>query len=330
MKMSVNPGRTDAPVVSLHPTTQSNGLDEAAHPSEAARHYTAAYGLALVPIPSINGNPTKGPTGKGWNDPANVITDPDAAARYWAEHPDHNMGALLEDSRIVSFDVDGLDATRHICAELGFVYEAMLEGALRIQGRDGRDKALFAAPEGAALGAHKLVWPARTRDEKPITVFELRAGRVQDVLPPSIHPDTGKPYIWRVKPNGGFPPLPAELWELWRNWPSYFDMLAELCPWAESKPKPSPKRGREGVSIIAAYNQAHDVRELLGAHGYKPKGKQRWLAPGSESGMPGVRLLGDGRVYSSHASDPLNDGHAHDGGSVQFVQKVTVGKQAMA
>lgn len=56
---------------------------------------------------------------------------------------------------------------------------------------------------------------------------------------------------------------------------------------------------------------------ILRDHGYKPVG-ERWLAPGSTSGMAGVVILkgedGRERTFSHHspASDPLSDGHAHD------------------
>ena len=45
------------------------------------------------------------------------------------------------------------------------------------------------------------------RKKKEITVLEFRCGTadgltVQDVLPPSMHPDTGMPYRWGGKVTG--------------------------------------------------------------------------------------------------------------------------------
>jgi uncharacterized protein DUF3987 len=68
--------------------------------------------------------------------------------------------------------------------------------------------------------------------------------------------------------------------------------------------------------VIQAFNQAHDVRELLKKHGYKPKGNDRFIAPGSTSGLASVKIFEDERVYSHHGSDPLADGHSHDAFSV--------------
>ncbi|RUQ34971.1 MAG: hypothetical protein EKK69_15200, partial [Candidatus Competibacteraceae bacterium] len=72
--------------------------------------------------------------------------------------------------------------------------------------------------------------------------------------------------------------------------------------------------GRTG-SVIQAFNAAHDIAALLSQHGYRAKGRRRWIWAGSTTGLPGVRLLPDStpeRIYSSHGGDPLNDGHAHD------------------
>jgi putative DNA primase/helicase len=67
------------------------------------------------------------------------------------------------------------------------------------------------------------------------------------------------------------------------------------------------------VGVIDAFNAAHDVGSILEHHGYKPKGGNRWLWPGSTTGLAGVRLLpGSDRIYSSHGDDPLADTHAHD------------------
>jgi putative DNA primase/helicase len=63
--------------------------------------------------------------------------------------------------------------------------------------------------------------------------------------------------------------------------------------------------------VIAAFNRARPVEELLADHGYTRRGK-RWSSPTSSSGLAGVVVLDDGRVYSHHASDLLAGDHAHD------------------
>ena len=69
------------------------------------------------------------------------------------------------------------------------------------------------------------------------------------------------------------------------------------------------------VSPIAAFNDAHDVRSILKAHGYRESGK-KFVAPTSQSGMAGVVVLagqdGRERVFSHHSNDALSDDLAHD------------------
>lgn len=73
------------------------------------------------------------------------------------------------------------------------------------------------------------------------------------------------------------------------------------------------RHGGQSGNVIQAFSAAHDVGLLLEQHGYRRKGRNRWIWPGSTTGMPGVRMLPESeRIYSSHNGDPLNDGHAHD------------------
>lgn len=61
------------------------------------------------------------------------------------------------------------------------------------------------------------------RKKKQITVLEFRCGTadrltMQDVLPPSIHPDTGLPYRWGGKGDWhSIPEIPAALLVVWQQ-----------------------------------------------------------------------------------------------------------------
>jgi hypothetical protein len=82
---------------------------------------------------------------------------------------------------------------------------------------------------------------------------------------------------------------------------------------AHASAEPPPRAGRLGASVIKAFNDAHDVATIIEQHGYKKAGANRWLWPGSTTGMPGVRMLPDsGRLFSSHSGDPLHGDHSHD------------------
>lgn len=318
----------------------------AASISDWASHYISQYGLALVPIPPGK----KGPTGEAWNQPGGYFTDAEEAKSFWQKNPKHNIGAVLGPGRVCSLDVDDVQWTRHVLFnEQGLDLDAMALVFPTVVGNPARFRILFRVPAGLDLTRHSLTWPnekdpdgslfkaatarvteaRKAKDKvaeaaakaladtfKKFTVFELRAGLVQDVLPPSIHPDTGKPYTWRTPPGEALPELTPELLAIWQNWDA-FKRDAELsCPWrpvpkkAAKKPAEKRKATGGGASVIAQFNQAHDVEHLLEAHGYERKGG-KYLCPHSSTGLPGITVK-EGRVYSHHASDPLANGHQND------------------
>ncbi|MGH9892444.1 MAG: bifunctional DNA primase/polymerase, partial [bacterium] len=272
-----------------------------------AVRYISKYALALVPIPPGH----KAPLHQSWNQRGGYVTDAGEARQRWDQLPDHGIGAVLSPSGICSIDVDSPEHAVPTLRELGIDLDALRKSAPTIQGNPSRYRLMFRAPPGVVLGRKALVWPAR-QTEKPITLFELRAGDIQDVLPPTIHPETGQPYRWLTPPNSEFPPLPQALLELWQNWDSYRPELEAMCPWGSHgfNPEPAARGAGARPNVIAAFNQARSVEDLLAKHGYIQRGK-RWISPTSSSGLAGVVVL-DGRVYSHHASDPLADGHAHD------------------
>lgn len=268
-------------------------------------NYYHGLGWRLCAIPQG----TKGPREAGW--PERDVED-----SYWLARPADGMGAILGPSGLVSLDLDDLPAARMALAAVGLDLDSLLAGALLVRGNPERLRALFAAPAGD-LGRKALAWPPRAEGGKPVTVFELRAGPVQDCLPPTLHPGTGRPYEWLRSPQdvAALPGLPETLLELWQGWEGWKPALSAACPWA---PPPAP-RGRiwtppagAGVSVIDAFNNAHDAAAILAAHGYRAKGEGRWIAPSSASGLAGVVRLETGKIYSHHGSDPLADGHSHD------------------
>jgi len=264
---------------------------------------------------------TKGPKTPGWNKTGAFIDTREAAISSFNRNPENGIGLIHGPSGTCAIDIDDVECFMRILAEFAIDGEALLAGAPRIIGREGRDKAIFRVPENFELGRRSLAWPAMTSGGKPITVFELRAGDVQDVLPPTIHPDTHQPYRWRTgtEPFGReIPMLPAQLLAIWQAWDSFKPQLMAICPWApkdSARLTPAPRVhavSADHGNVIGQFNQAHDLRAMLEAHGYQRRGK-RYLAPTSSTMLAGVVVFEDGaHCYSHHASDPLNDGHAHD------------------
>jgi len=280
-----------------------------------AKRYIEAFGLCLVKIDPRE----KFPKGQAWNLPGGYFTDAAEAAEFWTRHPQHNMGVVLGPSGVCSLDVDDVPATRQVLDDLlGLDVDAMADSLPTVVGNPARFRIMFRAPAGFELGRKALSWPTNGGDpKKRFTVFELRHGLVQDVLPPSIHPDTGKPYTWRTAPDAakGLPELPEELRAIWQNWDIFKRDAEAACPWAQkaepvASRKPAAAAPRSGDSVIEAFNRATDVEQLLSAHGYKRRGK-KWLYAASSTGLPGITVT-EGRVYSHHAADPLANGHQND------------------
>ncbi|SEI99418.1 putative DNA primase/helicase [Azotobacter beijerinckii] len=280
-----------------------------------ARRYIETFGLGLVPIEPGE----KAPKGKGWNQPGGYFTDAEVAEAFWQRHPQHNMGVVLGPSRVCSLDVDDMECTRQVLWDLLEVdLDALVAAYPTVVGNPARCRIMFRVPDGVELGRHALAWPDREDSKKRFTVLEFRAGPVQDVLPPSIHPGTGRPYTWRTPPSAaGLPELPLALLQAWQRWDIFKRDAEAACPWAardESRPSRKAEPGGQGrsggESVIEAFCRAHEVESLLERHGYKRRGK-KWLYAASSTGLPGITVT-EGRVYSHHAADPLANGHQND------------------
>jgi hypothetical protein len=272
--------------------------------------YCSRLSWYLVTIPAGS----KGPTKFGWQKPEQALSDPDAAREYYEQNPTHNVGLLHGASKTCAVDIDNVEHTKIIFEELGIDFSELMQSAPQIIGRENRGKLIFKAPDD--LGTHKISWPVKDDPRKTEVVFELRAGATQDVLPPSIHPDTGRPYEWAGRSIfDGLPDLPPQLLTLWREWDKFRPQLQDICPWkrkVEFQPTKKPRPKGDSTSVIDKFNDAHDMHTLLVQYGYKPTSRGRYLSPNSTSGLAGVKLFEDGRAYSHHASDPFDSAHSFD------------------
>jgi hypothetical protein len=274
----------------------------------SVRHYTE-LGWALVTIPAGS----KAPTALGWQQPERALRQPDDAERYYTANPTHNVGLLHAASGTCAIDIDHLEWSRMAFAAMGVDIDAILAKAPRIIGRPGRGKAIFRAHRDD-LKTHKIAWP--NPDGRGSTVvFEFRACGSQDVLPPSIHPDTQEPYQWDGPSYADLPMLPEPLQIMWEQWDKFRVQLLDACPWKTKPQLQAPLRKRiqsEAISVIDAYNAAHAMAQLLPQFGYRQTAKDRFLSPNSKSGLAGVILFEDGTAYSHHGSDPFDSAHSFD------------------
>lgn len=181
--------------------------------------YTS-LGWHLVPIPPGQ----KCPTVKGWNEAENCITDSGRIPEGW------NIGLAHAYSGTAAIDIDVLaDATAYLASH-GIDLNALLNApdAVRIEsGREGRTKLLYALPFGLPIASKKMI--ATAPDGTKYNFIDFRCATaggltVQDVLPPSTHPDTNRSYEWGG--HGSFdnlPTMPQALVELWHSLISHTD-----------------------------------------------------------------------------------------------------------
>jgi putative DNA primase/helicase len=309
-----------------------------------AARYAERYGFAVIPIKPKS----KLPVENDWGNRA--FTDPTAADKHWQDNPDLNIGLALGPSQMCSLDIDCMTSFRLIAEEFGIDLDAELSKVPTIQGADKGMRCMFRVPsQPGVMDYHKVSWPsegdpsgdihkqmmrdaakakadgntereAQIRDTakqfSAYTVLELRVSNEgkqrYDVLPPSVHPDTLKPYRWIVQPPKAlkdWPEPPAWLMAIWNAWDSFKPQLVDACPWlpkATPPPPRAPKQPTQQGSAITAFNDAHDLRMVLEQYGYTRKGKSRYVSPHTTTNLPGVVLFPDeDRCFIHHASDPL-------------------------
>lgn len=179
--------------------------------SEEARAY-AAHGWALVEF----AKGTKGPNHRGWNLPEKTTREPEEAACFTG-----NIGLCHAYSGTCALDVDAWGDAAGYLEKAGILLTQLWESpsAVRIlSGREGRGKLLYRLPPGTQP------LPSLRPTGSGLELRCATAGglTVQDVLPPSIHPVTGKPYVWEYADDmvghwSQLPEIPAPLLALWRS-----------------------------------------------------------------------------------------------------------------
>ena len=167
------------------------------------------HGWSLVPIPAN----TKGPRTPGWNLRENALKSQGDLP------PGYGIGLAHAYSGTMALDIDNWTMTTTLLAEHGIDLQALYNAPDAVvinSGKPGHGKLLYAMPFGAALPSKKIL-------HSGVTAYELRCATVsgltvQDVLPPSIHPETRQPYQW-----GGLghwtrmPVIPQPLLDLWNG-----------------------------------------------------------------------------------------------------------------
>lgn len=171
-------------------------------------------GWHLVPIP----NGTKGPKNAGWNKRENTITDPNKIPAGYG------VGLCHAYSGTMALDIDNWErASAELTAhgiDLQALYDAP-DAVIINSGNPGHGKLLYAMPLGMSLTSKKLI--DTMPDGSKYNYLDFRCATasgltVQDVLPPTIHPITCRPYTWSGKGNWQrLPTIPQSLLNFWQS-----------------------------------------------------------------------------------------------------------------
>ncbi len=167
------------------------------------------HGWSLVPIPAN----TKGPRTPGWNLKQNTLKAQGDLP------PGYGIGLAHAYSGTMALDLDNWTVTTSLLAQHGIDLQALYNAPDAVvinSGKPGHGKLLYTMPFGAALPSKKIL-------HNGITAYELRCATasgltVQDVLPPSIHPETRQPYHWAGSGHWmRLPMIPQPLLDLWNG-----------------------------------------------------------------------------------------------------------------
>ena len=173
------------------------------------------HDLALVPIPRGQ----KGPNTSGWNERGKAIVDRIRAASITG-----NVGLAHQYCKrpTMALDIDDLEGSRAWFKEHNIDLDALLNAPDAVQitsGRPNRCKLVYRLPPRCKSKVTCQVKDPTTSN----MLFELRCSSandktMQDVLPPSIHPDTGKPYTWAGRGSyTKLPTIPPALFFCWSD-----------------------------------------------------------------------------------------------------------------
>lgn len=262
-----------------------------------------------------------------------------------------NIGLVHKFSNTIAIDIDDdalFDKVKEVLDTVlpindGEKHFWELETAKMCSGKPNKGgKQLFRLPEGSSYTRKVLNWNYYTEDEydglidnnggklpdgahgKTVTVFELRCGAVQDVLPPSLHPDVdenGKHYQYQWMNDAPILNAPEDLIFLLDNWDDCVKFLKVADPkaWKKDKEDKDYKSVTEekkfrnikdgSYEILERFKNEIRVEDALLANGYVHHRRNRWVKPNSkDKNDDGIVVYKGNRVYAFNTSDVLGDG----------------------
>lgn len=213
----------------------------------------ARRGLEVFPVKASNKAPH---TENGMKD---ATTDPDQIGRWWRRWPDALIGCRIPEKFVV-LDIDPRHGGDKTWAELESCYAPIPIGRQHHSGRGDGGFHVWAKRPAGKLQARPLhQWAQRNKVGAPAGkrswtsgIDILHHGHRYTILPPSPHPETGRPYEWDSQGD------PLEL-------PGFVvDLITENMT-------PAPPRPRLVVdqdSVADWYTANHSWHDILGPAGW--------------------------------------------------------------
>ena len=204
----------------------------------------------------------------------------------WEQNPiaphripaNRGLGLLHVQSRTVAIDLDDLEQATHWFDVEGIDLRALLDDddALQVvSGKPNRAKLIYRLPvECAPLGTKKV------KDGSGRMLIEMRCASstgssLQDVLPPTIHPETKQPYKWGG--NGDYTRLsvlPDSVIKLWQS----LNDTARAGAFDSSTPAVNQTRPSHALHLV---DTIHEGGETIGC----TSAQATWCDKGSPYAM---------------------------------------------
>ncbi len=175
------------------------------------------HGWSLVPIP----HGSKGPQTHGWNRREAALQSSVSLP------PNHGIGLAHAYSGTMALDIDDWPIAASMLMLAGIDLQSLYDAPDAVvidSGRPGHGKLIYSMPFGLALPSKKLMVDIEGKGKNYLDFRCATADglTVQDVLPPTIHPQTQQPYRWAGRGHWSrLPVIPMALLNLWQT------MLAE-------------------------------------------------------------------------------------------------------
>jgi len=221
----------------------------------------AAHGWEVFPLRPGSKIPYAGSRGV-----LDASSDLEKVARWWVKAPHANIGGRLP-AGVAALDVDprsgGLSTFEKLVEELG---AACFDTLTNLSGRgDGGKHLLLLHPGGTLTIAGLHRWAeargvGKQAESGWLSGIDLKTRGGYLVLPPSLHPETQKPYRWE-DPDKELSAGSEELWKI---------LLRE-----EPEAAPAPQKGSgwaspgfSGESVADTFAAATSWAEILTPHGW--------------------------------------------------------------